>query len=285
MILCCYLLSSAHAQRISMNDHWKFAKGDIDVSMLSQQAVWTNITLPHTWNGYDGQDGGDDYYRGTGWYMRALSLDKNDRGKCIYLRFGAANYLTEVYLNGVLIGTHSGGYTAFAFDITPFVRYGMSNQLLVKVSNADGLPIPPLSADFTFFGGLIRGVELIKKNKLHITAEDYGSNGVYVRQDKVSDKEAILSFTAKVRNTEKNAQKAVISFFIKERDGKVLKETKEEKMILPKTTMPITSTFRIGNPHLWNGKKDPYLYIAEVKVKVGSEIVDNYTFPLGIRYP
>ncbi len=284
LILCCYLLSSAHAQRISMNDHWKFAKGDIDVSMLSQQAVWTNITLPHTWNGYDGQDGGDDYYRGTGWYMRALSLDKNDRGKCIYLRFGAANYLTEVYLNGVLIGTHSGGYTAFAFDITPFVRYDMSNQLLVKVSNADGLPIPPLSADFTFFGGLIRGVELIKKNKLHITAEDYGSNGVYVRQDKVSDKEAILSFTAKVRNTEKNAQKAVISFLIKERDGKVLKETKEEKMILPKTTMPITSTFRIGNPHLWNGKKDPYLYIAEVKVKVGSEIVDNYTFPLGIRY-
>ena len=81
----------------------------------------------------------------------------------MYLRFGAANYLTEVYLNGGLIGTHSGGYTAFAFDITPFVRYDMSNQLLVKVSNADGLPVPPLSADFTFFGGLIRGVELIKK--------------------------------------------------------------------------------------------------------------------------
>lgn len=81
---------------------------------------------------------------------------------------------------------------------------------------------------------MIRGVELIKKNKLHITAEDYGSNGVYVRQDKVSDKEAMLSFTAKVRNTEKKAQKAVISFLIKEQDGKVLKETKEEKMILPK---------------------------------------------------
>lgn len=162
LILCCWLSGSVHAQRLSINDCWKFAKGNIDMSMLSQQAVWTNITLPHTWNGYDGQDGGDDYYRGTGWYMRALSFDKNDRGKCIYLRFGAANYLTEVYLNGVSIGTHSGGYTAFAFDITPFVRYDMSNQLLVKVSNADGLPIPPLSADFTFFGGLIRGVELIK---------------------------------------------------------------------------------------------------------------------------
>ena len=91
----------------------------MDFSILNQQAAWTDITLPHTWNGQDGQDGGDNYYRGTGWYMHDFLIDGNDRGKCIYLRFGAANYFTEVYLNGVSVGTHSGGYTAFTFDITP----------------------------------------------------------------------------------------------------------------------------------------------------------------------
>lgn len=283
-IFCCSLLSSAYAQRISINEHWKFAKGDMDFSILNQQAAWTDITLPHTWNGQDGQDGGDNYYRGTGWYMHDFLIDENDRGKCIYLRFGAANYFTEVYLNGVSVGTHSGGYTAFTFDITPFVRYGVSNQLAVKVSNAEGLSIPPLSADFTFFGGLIRGVELIKKNKVHITAEDYGSDGVYIRQDKVTNDEATLSFTAKVRNTETKARKVIVSFLIKEQDGKVLEKHKQEVTIEADATMPVTGILRVHHPHLWNGKKDPYLYTTEVQVKIGSKITDNYVCPLGIRY-
>lgn len=284
LIFSCLLFGSVHAQRLSMNEHWKFVKGNMDFSMITGQTAWTDITLPHTWNGQDGQDGGDNYYRGTGWYMRDFPIDKSDRDKCLYLRFGAANYTTEVYLNGISIGTHLGGYTAFAFDITPFVRYGASNQLLVKVSNADGLPVPPLSADFTFFGGLIRGVELIKKNKIHITAEDYGSDGVYIRQDKITDNEAILSLTAKVRNTQKKAQKTLVSFLIKDQDDKVVKEYKQEISIASEATVPVTGTVQIDHPHLWNGKKDPYLYTTEVKVQIGSKIVDNYTCPLGIRY-
>ena len=284
LISCCWLLSYANSQRFPINDNWKFTKDNIDISSISQKVDWTDITLPHTWNGQDGQDGGDNYYRGTGWYMHNLKIDKNDRNKCLYLRFGAANYATEVFLNGVSVGTHFGGYTAFAFDITPFVRYGASNLLLVKVSNAENLAIPPLSADFTFFGGLIRGLELIKKDKVHFTTEDYGSNGVYIRQDVVTDTEAKLSFIAKVRNTDKKKQKAIVSFIIKERNGEILKEGKQEVMIFPETTTSVTNTCQIDNPHLWNGKKDPYLYIVEVNVMVGTRVMDSYTVPLGIRY-
>lgn len=284
LISCCWLLSYANSQRFPINDNWKFTKDNIDISSTSQKVDWTDITLPHTWNGQDGQDGGDNYYRGTGWYMHNLKIDKNDRNKCLYLRFGAANYATEVFLNGVSVGTHFGGYTAFAFDITPFVRYGASNLLLVKVSNAENLAIPPLSADFTFFGGLIRGLELIKKDKVHFTTEDYGSNGVYIRQDVVTDTEAKLSFIAKVRNTDKKKQKAIVSFIIKERNGDILKEGKQEVMILPETTTSVTNTCQIDNPHLWNGKKDPYLYIVEVNVMVGTRVMDSYTVPFGIRY-
>lgn len=282
-IYCC-LSGVAHAQRFAINEHWKFAKSEANVASIEKQANWQEITLPHTWNGQDGQDGGDNYFRGTGWYLYDLQINKADRNKCLYLRFGAANLATEVFLNGVSVGTHFGGYTAFAFDITPFVRYGVANRLMVKVSNVEGLAVPPLSADFTFYGGLVRGVELIKKDKVHITAEDYGSCGVYIRQDKVRDAEALLSCTAKIRNTEKKAQKAVLTYLIKERDGKVAAEGKQEMTIASGETMSVTETIHIDNPHLWNGKKDPYLYSAEVTVKVASKVVDSYTQPLGIRY-
>lgn len=284
LIIYYCLFGTAYAQQLAISEHWKFAKSEADAASVVEQADWTAVTLPHTWNGDDGQDGRDDYFRGTGWYMRDLPIDMSDRDKCLYLRFGAANLATEAFLNGVSVGTHFGGYTAFAFDITSFVRYGATNRLLVKVSNVEGLAAPPLSADFTFFGGLIRGVELIKKNKVHITAQDYGSCGVYVRQDKVTDAEAQLSFITKIRNTQKKAQKTTISYLIKERDGKVVAEGTQEVRIASGATMPVTESIQINHPHLWNGKKDPYLYSAEVNVRVGSKVIDTYSLPLGIRY-
>ena len=283
-LMMCYLSFSAYAQRVIINDQWKFIKSENISFPVNDWSAWTTVSLPHTWNGEDGQDGGSDYYRGTGWYMRSFVMDKEDINKCIYLRFGAANYATEVFLNGVSVGTHFGGYTAFAFDITSYVRYGVANQLLVKVSNAEGLAIPPLSADFTFFGGLIRGVELIKKDKIHITADDYGSAGAFIRQDKVTDDEAALTFTAKVRNTDKKPRKALIVCRIKDREGKVVQEEQQQVTLASSTTTPVSQCFQINHPHLWNGKKDPYLYAAEVEIKVGKEIVDQCRLPLGIRY-
>ena len=283
-MIFCWFVVFAHAQRTDINDQWKFAKADKEAPSIDDNSSWVSVSLPHTWNGTDGQDGGDNYYRGTGWYLRNLLIDKADSNKCIYLRFGAANYATEVFLNGKSVGTHFGGYTAFAFDITPYIHYGTANQLLVKVSNAAGLAIPPLSADFTFFGGLIRGVDLIKKDKVHITAEDLGSRGAYVCQEKVTDDEALLSFTAKVRNTEKKAQKALITFQIKDGAGKVVKEEQQQVLISSETTLSVVQNMHITHPHLWNGKKDPYLYAATVSVALGKKKVDECVMPLGIRY-
>lgn len=282
-IYCC-LSGAAYAQQLNINEHWQFAKSEADIASVEQQATWTAVTLPHTWNGLDGQDGGDDYFRGTGWYMRDLQIEKNDRDKCLYLHFDASNLATEVFLNGVSVGAHFGGYTAFTFDITRFVRYGVANRLMVKVSNAESLAVPPLSADFTFFGGLIRGVELIKKEKVHITAEDYGSCGVFIRQDKVTDAEAQLSFTAKIRNVEKKTQKAVLYYMIKEHNGHVVADGRQEVTVTSGATVSVTETLQINHPHLWNGKKDPYLYDAEVSVRIGKKVVDSYSLPLGIRY-
>lgn len=274
---------SIYAQRILINENWKFCRGSSDVHIHDRTDA-QSINLPHSWNALDGQDGGGDYYRGIGWYTKDLYFDKSDRKKQIYIRFGASNYVTEVYLNDQLVGTHIGGYTAFAFDMTSAIHFGKQNRLAVKVSNAIGFPLAPISADFTFFGGLIRNVELIKKDKLHITSEDYGSRGIYICQKNVSNDSADITITAKIKNANSNNQNAFVRFSVKDRLGNVVLSEDKKVFLNSAETLPVIQNFHLKNPHLWDGVKDPYLYSVNVAVFVGNREVDAEIQPLGIRY-
>ena len=286
---CVSALMQAQTQII--NENWHFCKStQSDVNSLSSLDSWTVVNLPHTWNAKDGQDGGlgyhggGVYYRGIGWYTKDLYFPKTDSKKQIYLRFGAANYATEVFLNGKSVGTHNGGYTAFAFDITPFISYGTTNHLAVRVSNADSLAIAPLHADFTFYGGLPRNVELIKENRLHITHEDYGSSGVYIKQENVNKESASLKVTTHVRNCFTKIKKTEVRFLIKDREGNIIKDSSKLINIPANETVPVSETFIINKPHLWDGKNDPYLYRTEVEIVSSKKVVDNAVQPLGIRF-
>lgn len=283
--------SFLQAQNQLINNNWNFRKSEQnDINQITHSESWEVVNLPHTWNAFDGQDGGKGYhdapvyYRGTGWYTKNLTFYKNDIKKQIYLRFGAANYDTEVFLNGKSVGKHIGGYTAFAFDLTPYIQFGRTNQLAVRVNNAEGLPVPPLHADFTFFGGLTRNVELIKDNKVHITNEDFGSRGVFVKQEKVSESEATIAVTTEVRNCERKEKEVTVKVFVKDRTGNLVEENVHRQKVASGETVPVTQTFRIKNPRLWNGKKDPYLYRTEVEVYVGKKLTDKEVQPLGLRY-
>lgn len=278
-----FMVLKSHAQRVLINDNWRFCKSSADTS-VGEINNGQMISLPHSWNGLDGQDGGGDYYRGTGWYVKDLYFDSGDRKKQIYLRFGASNYVTEVYLNNQLVGTHVGGYTAFAFDITSAIDFGKQNQLAVKVSNAAGFPLAPISADFTFFGGLIRNVELIKEEKLHITSEDYGSRGVYICQKNVSEKSADIFVTAKIRNTYNKKKNALVRFSVKDCFGNVVLSEDQKVAVGSAETLSVTQDFHLENPHLWDGIKDPYLYRVDVTVFDGRRKMDDEFQPLGIRY-
>ena len=135
-------------------------------------SLWEEINIPHTWNNIDGQDGTKnggkdikvtDYFRGDGWYRKWINFSDEDKEKQIYLRFQGANIQTEIYINGIKAGEHKGGYTAFAVNITPFVNFNDKNLIAVKVNNEFTEEIAPLTADFTFYGGIYREIELIKK--------------------------------------------------------------------------------------------------------------------------
>jgi len=158
---------------IKWNENWGFLKGE-----RQQDVVWEVVTLPHTWNALDGQDGGNDYYQGPAWYKKTLTLESD--WKEVYIRFGAVNKKAEVWCNGKSAGAHQGGFSAFTFDLTPFLEDG-ENEILVKADNSNELPIYPRQADFTFFGGIYREVELICfDEKAHFDVTRFGTDAIFV---------------------------------------------------------------------------------------------------------
>ena len=186
----------------TINENWHFVKGDI-LAKDKQPDFNENselISFPHTWNNLDAVDDTPGFYRGIGWYNRTIFVGDEGKNKQIYIHFEGANQEVELYINGYKVGSHSGGYTAFNFDITPFVLVGKKNQFTVKVTNEYNKDIPPLSADFTFFGGIYRNVSLQFYNPIHFSKSDYASSGIYINTKNVSQKSASVVLKAILKN-------------------------------------------------------------------------------------
>ncbi|MDS1031409.1 glycoside hydrolase family 2 TIM barrel-domain containing protein [Porphyromonadaceae sp. NP-X] len=293
-----FLMPISGKESIILNDSWMFCKTNQPdfYQMEFNDTSWENILLPHTWNALDGQDGGNDYYRGIGCYRKHIVIPLNYKGKVIYLKFGAANSFATVYLNGQLVGSHTGGYSAFMFDITDKILFDQENIIAVQVDNSSSIICPPLSADFTFYGGLTRNVELVVANPVHINPNEYISNdltmggiwvaqpGVIIKQTNVSENSADINILTKLRNTTLKTTSVLVEAVLKDSAGKVIKTFSDTKKILANDTSTSIITGKIDHPHLWNGIYDPYLYKVEIMLKVNGEIVDNSLQPLGFRY-
>ena len=170
--------SSSGRQLINLNSGWKFLADDSTTAQVPafDDTSWQGVDLPHTWNGLDGQDGGDNYRRGAGWYRRHLSVDASLSGRRLYLQFDGASLMADVYVNGIHLGNHKGGFARFRFDATDALHAGADNVIAVRVDNGQ-LGIPPASSDFTIFGGLYRSVWLLATDPIQISTMDMGSPG------------------------------------------------------------------------------------------------------------
>ena len=149
-------------QLIALDKDWRFVASDEPQGQDPgfDDRAWQAVDLPHTWNGLDGQDGGNNYRRGAGWYRRHLQVAPSLAGKRLYLQFDGACLMADVFVNGVHLGNHKGGFARFRFDATGILHPGADNVIAVRVDNSD-LGIPPASSDFTLFGGLYRDVYLL----------------------------------------------------------------------------------------------------------------------------
>jgi beta-galactosidase len=276
--------------KATINSNWEFHKGDIPVlpEKDNGQVKWEKISLPHSWNTTDvNQDTG--YYRGIGWYRKIIYVPASLQNKSLYLYFEGANQVADVYVNGKLAGTHIGGYTAFSCNIGQLLQFNKdgltANQVMVKLDNRPDENIPPLDADFTFFGGIYRDVYLISANAVHFNLDDAAAGGLRIKTPQVSNNGANVEIDGSITNTttDKNEVKVVSSIFTA--DGRLVKEVKSSfKLSAGSTTGFSQQLAGILNPHLWS-PDDPYLYHVVSKIYDKKEtLLDQQTNPLGLRW-
>ena len=286
-----FIVGWAQAQQrvvYTINDGWKFTKGSPFEAQLAgcDDSSWETVNIPHTWNNKDADDETPGFYRGPAWYRKQLFVDKSQEGRQAVIYFEGANQEVRFYLNGQFVGEHKGGYTRFCFDITSHLRYGQENLFAIYVNNVYNPNIPPLSADFTFFGGIYRDVYLQFMNPVHIATNDYASSGVYIRTPEVSNSAASVEITTLLTNDMPQATEIRVENIICDADGKEVKKTQAEvKLAAGETKTDISKKIKIDSPRLWD-IDDPYRYMVYTRIldKRKGTLLDEVVNPLGLRW-
>lgn len=230
----------------NINETWVFVK----------ENEKSTVNLPHTWNGIDGQDGGNDYYRGKCTYIKEIAKADMPQGEEIYLQLDGVNSSAFVYFNSKLVCTHHGGYSTFRVKLENIKD---NNEIKIEADNSPNDFVYPQQADFTFYGGIYRDVTLIGVGENHFDLDYYGAPGIQITPIVNGDKadvnvKAYITGGGEVRVT-------------------VNGETKTGTEV----------DFIVDNPHLWNGVADPYLYNAVAELIVDGEVVDRVESRFGIR--
>jgi beta-galactosidase len=270
---------------INLDPGWRFIRQDVSGAQTNgfDDSTWTPLDLPHTWNNLDGQDGGNNYYRGIGWYRQHYVVDPSYTNRQFFLKFDGANIVSDVYVNGTLVGEHQGGFAAFVYDVTPYLIIGGDNVIAVKVNNASNTNVPPLSADFTFFGGVYRDVHLLVTDPVQISPLDYGSPGVYLRPTSVSSNSANLQVTTVLSNATAAAANVTVRAVVTDAATNIVVALTNVVTLPPASWSNVVASTTVTSPHLWNGLTDPYLYQAFVEIYRGSNVADLVSQPLGFR--
>lgn len=274
--------------QINLNQHWKFAKGDIPNAQSStiKDATWESVTLPHTWNATDifdnrnindGLDIYSSYWRGIGWYRKQFTVDKTYSGKKLFIEFEAANQVADVWLNGVYLGQHIGGYLGFQFDVTKYVHFDKPNLLAVKVDNRYNYDIPPHCADFNMMGGLTRDVWLRVTERVYVVS-------TFVTTSEVSHEAATVKVATEVRNDADVTKDLALVTNVVNADGFIVASMKSTQRIERGATHTFAQQSNpIAYPRLWS-PEEPNLYTVYSHLYDGENLVDEFPSPLGFRW-
>ncbi len=288
-LLLIVLYANLHARtKVSINANWYFINTDVSNATSADCDVtkWQVVNIPHTWNAFDTTDDTDGYYRDVAWYRRLIHIPVDKKDKQVTIFFEGANQEVELFVNGKSAGTHVGGYTRFSFDITKYIQFGVSNLFAVKVNNRYNKNIPPLTADFTFFGGIYRDVHLIYTNKQHISTTHYASEGVYFRTLKASASQASVEIKTLLNNADGETKRLRIEHtIVGSKNNVVYSGSKNIQLKANAQHMPNVQLIALQNPELWSPETPAlhkvYTRIYDAKSKV---LLDEITQPLGIRW-
>ncbi len=255
---------------LNINRKWAFTKEWSDIPSEVPKN-WNFVNLPHTWNGIDGQDGENDYYRGKCLYVRSLEKEDLPEADRYYIEFRGANSSAELFVDGNKIACHDGGYSTWRADITDYLKNPVS-IIAVAVDNSANETVYPQMADFTFYGGLYRDVNIIAVSESHFDLDYYGGPGIMVTPQ-ISGNNASVQVRVFLSNAGGGDE---LEFVVKDALSNVV-ATKTQSASLTEAQIDIE------NVVLWHGKKNPYLYTAEVLLKREDKILDNVSTRFGCR--
>ena len=249
---------------INLNENWLFVKDTADVAAREGEIV----NLPHTWNATDGQDGGNDYFRGSCLYVKTLDKSTLPEAEVYYLEIRGANSSADVYVGGEKLAHHDGGYSTWRVDLTD--KLTDKTEIAIVVDNSPNETVYPQMADFTFYGGLYRNVNLIATSKTHFDLDYYGGTGLKITPA-VDGKDAKVEVEVYTTPLADN-QTIVYTVYDKEENEIAKVESKDSKV-----------TLEIKDVHLWHGRRDPYLYCCEAEIVEDGNVLDNVCSRFGCR--
>ena len=257
---------------INLNKNWKFIQENVGLP-AEYPTEWKSVDLPHTWNAVDGNDGNGSYDRGNYWYAKSFETPKQPlAGGRVFVEILAANSEATVYVNGTKVTYHEGGYSIFRADITDYCKEEGENLLVVECSNIANDYVYPQNADFTFYGGLYRGVNLISVPNAHFDLEYYGGPGIMVTPKPCDCGGATFEIETFVKNVDENF---TIQYNIFDEDG-------EEVGYAVRPADATKTTIYVPDVNLWD-MDDPYLYTVVAELQRRNETYDDIEVRVGVR--
>lgn len=271
--LCLFLNANAQRSAFTINDNWQFRMPD--------EKQWHSVNLPHTYN--DDAYRSSRYYQGKGLYRKALAIPDEKDGKRYYLKLEGASKVADVTVNGSQVGSHNGGYTGFTMDITDYVKPENVIEITTDNSRKD---ITPISADFTFWGGIYRDVWLVTTPEQHFNMNNMGSDGIFISTPVVNEKEGVIKIVSEVTNDGSEKASLIVESDIFAPDGTLVQSLKSPVKLKGNETLPVEMKSKtILNPQLWT-PETPSLYtiVTTLKDKSSGKELDRLTHKTGFRW-
>lgn len=295
--LCIASFAEAQATRVTipLNSGWRFLQAD-GVSgaeaPVFDDSRWAAVDIPHTWNrlGNDGNERSplSNDVQGVGWYRLHFQTPRSAAGSRYFLQFDAVGAVADVWMNGHYLGKHAGAFSRFRFDASAFIKPSGDNVLAVKADNSRPQPggttqdVIPLSGDFFVFGGIYRRVALIVTQPVHVDLMDFGGPGLYAMADDIEPTLAKVQVSARLVNDASKPRRVVVDFAVEDAKGHVVDSKSFKRTASGSTALQLR--LRVTHPHLWQGRRDPYLYRATMTIRSDTgAVLDRVTEPLGIR--
>ena len=291
LLLACLGLMTMQAEGRkveSFNSGWSFKKApaekELALNAPKWESGWSEVEIPHTWNAKDMQVQANNFYEGAAYYKKNYFFPADLKGKRVFLRFEGVGSCAKVFVNGMLATSHKGGYSAFACEISPLLKVGEENEIIVKADNKSRPDVIPVNHNlFGVYGGIYRPVWLIVTEPYNISVTDCASPGVYITQKNVSKKQADVKVKVKLDNGTLQPVPVTLQNTIYDQEGKQIATNSQSFELTAQGEQAYETSFTIKKPTLWQGRENPYLYKVVSRLIKDGQVIDEMVQPLGLR--